>query len=87
VLAHHESIIVIVIINNVGGGGACNTGVCMCIGCRVLELSNEIIPFLEEGRIECISALNLGGVVVIVIDMVNDGIGSGVVKISGRYFT
>jgi len=88
VLARRAGII-IVVVNDVGGGGACNTGVCTCVGRRVLELRNEIVPVLDEGIIDCISALDRGGVAVVVVIMVDDSvvIGSGVVKMSGRYFT
>jgi len=83
--ACHASIVVVVV-NDFGGGGACNA-VCTCVCRRVLELSNEIVPFLEEGGIECISVLDLGGVAVVVVDMVADGVGSGMVKLSGMYCT
>jgi len=80
--------IIIVVVNDVGGGGAC-TGVCTFVDRRFLELRNKIVPVLDEVIIDCSSALDRGGVSVVVVDMVDDGIGvsSGEVKISGRYFT
>jgi len=89
VLARHASVIAIVVVNDVGGGGACNTGVCTCVGRRFLEGRNEVVPFLEKGRIDCISALDLGGVAVVVVDIVEDGVGivvdRGVVGCCGRH--
>ncbi len=83
VLARRSGII-IVVVNDV-----CNTGVCTFVGRRFLELRNEIVPILDEGIIDCISALDRGGVAIVVVDMVDDGVGvsSGEVKIAGRYFT
>jgi len=87
VLAHRSGII-IVVVNDVGGGGAC-IGVCTFVGRRFLELRDEIMPVLDECIIDCISALDRGGVAVVVVDMVDDGVGvsSREVKIAGRHFT